>query len=357
MVTGGAGFIGCNLVRFLIESTPHSILNIDKLTYAGNPSSLRDVESSDRYDFRKLDIADPDPLRGIFASFKPDCILNLAAESHVDRSIDSPWPFIHTNVNGTFWLLETARHYFEQLAADEKKRFRFLHVSTDEIYGSLSLTEPGATEEAPTLPSSPYSATKAAADHLVNAWARTFGLPVMITRSSNNFGPFQHPEKLIPTVIISAIRHRPIPVYGTGENIRDWIYVTDHVRALYDVLMRGQIGQTYNIGGDNQVKNIDLVRCISRKLNSRLRAGQVDLPNVSTDFDFENLISFVRDRPGHDFRYALDSTRLATEIGWRAEVSMEAGLEKSIDWYLANRSWWENLISNGDSLSNDCDSS
>lgn len=343
MVTGGAGFIGCNLVRFLIETTPHSILNIDKLTYAGNPTSLGDLESSDRYCFRQLDIADADPLWESFESFRPDCILNLAAESHVDRSIDTPWPFVHTNVNGTFWLLETARRYFDQISADEKSRFRFLHVSTDEVYGSLSLSEPGIVEDGPYAPNSPYSATKAAADHLVNAWLRTFGLPVIITRSSNNFGPFQHPEKLIPTVILAAIHNRAIPVYGNGENIRDWIYVTDHVRALYDVLMRGQIGQTYNIGGDNQWKNIDLVRGICRKLNSRHRSGRFDLPSLSTDFDFENLISFVADRPGHDLRYALNSTKLITSIGWRSEISVAAGLDMTIDWYLSNRTWWKGL--------------
>lgn len=335
LVTGGSGFIGSNLVRHLITHTGHQVLNVDALTYAGNATSLSDLADNPRYRFRKADICDAEAMRGLFAGFKPDRILHLAAESHVDRSIDGPGAFIQTNITGTFTLLQAARTHFESLSGADRERFRFLHVSTDEVYGSLG--ETGLfTETSPYAPHSPYSASKAASDHLARAWADTYGLPVIVTNCSNNYGPFQFPEKLIPVVILKALRGDSIPVYGKGENIRDWLYVEDHAEALVLALNSGKPGETYNIGGNNERKNIDLVRLlcgILDELRPRADGGK-----------YESQITFVTDRPGHDLRYAIDSTKIRRELGWSPKQEHETGFRKTVAWYLDNESWWQAIL-------------
>jgi dTDP-glucose 4,6-dehydratase len=330
LITGGAGFIGSALVRHLVLEAGQTVLNIDKLTYAGNLESLRAVADRPEYQFVKADICDRAAMEAAFASFAPDAVIHLAAESHVDRSIDGPAAFIQTNVVGTCTLLEVARAYWAGLPAERRAAFRFLHVSTDEVYGSLGAT--GAfTETTPYDPRSPYSASKAGSDHLARAWHHTYGLPVLVTNCSNNYGPFHFPEKLIPLVILNALEEKPLPVYGKGDNVRDWLYVEDHARALALVAARGTPGRTYNIGGSNERTNLQVVQAVCDLLDElRPAAGG---PR-------RRLITFVTDRPGHDQRYAIDATRLRTELGWRAQENFESGLRRTVRWYLDNAWWW-----------------
>ena len=332
IVTGGAGFIGSALVRHLVLEKGFDVLNIDKLTYAGNLASLKLVNGRNNYQFLQADICDRLIVQRAVTEFKPDRIMHLAAESHVDRSITGAADFVQTNVIGTFTLLEAARDYWNGLPGGAKERFRFLHVSTDEVYGSLGVD--GLFEETtPYDPSSPYSASKASSDHLAKAWQRTYGLPVVVSNCSNNYGPYHFPEKLIPLTILNALSGRPLPVYGKGENIRDWLYVEDHARALDLIAERGRLGETYNVGGRNERRNIDVVRRICETLD-RLAPAQNS---------YEQLIEFVTDRPGHDARYAIDATKLETELGWGALENFETGIEKTIQWYLDNEWWWRPL--------------
>ena len=335
IVTGGAGFIGSALVRHIIDQTADEVLVIDKLTYAGNLESLISVAGDKRYIFRQADICDRAELDAIFSNFQPDAVMHLAAESHVDRSIAGPAAFIETNIVGTYSLLEAARHYWSQLS--NKADFRFHHISTDEVYGDLSHSNALFTERTPYDPSSPYSASKAASDHLVRAWARTYGMPVLVTNCSNNYGPYHFPEKLIPLIILNALEGKPLPVYGDGSQIRDWLYVEDHARALYTVLTKGRVGDTYNIGGHNERKNIDVVRTVCRLLDGIIQ----DKPAGITQFD--QLITFVTDRPGHDLRYAIDASKIERELGWVPQETFESGIRKTVEWYLANPSWWQRI--------------
>ncbi len=332
LVTGGAGFIGSALVRHLVGDLGETVLTIDALTYAGNLESLKAVAGDPHHDFRKADIRDFQAMADAIAEFRPDRILHLAAESHVDRSITGAHAFVSTNVTGTFTLLEAARAYWEGLEGDARDRFRFLHVSTDEVYGSLG-QEGLFREDTPYDPSSPYSATKAASDHLAKAWHRTYGLPVVVSNCSNNYGPYHFPEKLIPLTILNALDGRELPVYGKGENVRDWLFVEDHVRALDLIARTGRIGETYNVGGGNERRNIEVVRHICTVLDKLVPAPR---PR-------EELIRFVADRPGHDARYAIDATKLERELGWRAAESFESGIEKTVRWYLDNEWWWRPL--------------
>jgi dTDP-glucose 4,6-dehydratase len=335
LVTGGAGFIGSNLVRHLLAATPHRVVNVDKLTYAGNLDSLRELPAPERHQFIQADLCDAAALREIFRVHQPDAVLHLAAESHVDRSIDGPGEFIQTNLVGTFQLLQAARDHWQSLPAPRRAAFRFLHVSTDEVFGSLGPGEAPFDERTPYAPHSPYSASKAGADHLARAWRHTYGLPVLITNCSNNYGPYQFPEKLIPVVILRALRGEPIPVYGRGDNVRDWLYVGDHCAALQAVLERGTVGATYCIGGNNERRNLDLVRDLCRLL---------DELHPRPAGAHAALITFVPDRPGHDFRYAINSARLARELGWAPQERNDTGLRKTVAWYLAHRPWWENIL-------------
>jgi dTDP-glucose 4,6-dehydratase len=332
LVTGGAGFIGSALCRFLVGETDNVVVNLDKLTYAGNLNSLRSISGCDRYRFVHADICDSASLKRIFAEFKPDAVIHLAAETHVDRSIDEASTFIQTNVIGTMNLLEVARQYLARLNKTAQSSFRFLHVSTDEVYGSLDEGEL-ATESSNYNPRSPYAASKAAADHLVTAWHATYGLPTIITNCSNNYGPYQFPEKLIPLIILNATEGKPLPVYGDGTNIRDWLHVEDHVRALYRVLRSGKVGRKYNIGTNNERANIDVVGKICDCVDGIAPSGS---PR-------RRLITFVADRPGHDQRYALDGSRVRDELGWQPEIPFEIGIELTVQWYLANPWWWQPL--------------
>jgi dTDP-glucose 4,6-dehydratase len=336
LVTGGAGFIGSAVVRYIIRETSTRVVNLDSLTYAGNLESLADSSSSNRYAFENADICDGERLGQIFRQYQPDAVIHLAAETHVDRSVAGPDPFIETNVVGTGRLLRAALEYWSSLKSDKRAAFRFLHVSTDEVYGDLGASTPPCLETARYAPSSPYAATKAASDHLVRAWARTYNLPVLITNCSNNYGPYQFPEKLIPHMILSALQEKPLPVYGDGRQIRDWLHVEDHARALWAVLTRGEIGQTYNISGGNQQRNIDVVRRICQVL-------QDAVPSASGS-RYEDLITFVADRPGHDSRYAIDATKLERDLGWKASEIFESGLAKTVNWYLQNRRWWQRVL-------------
>ena len=334
LVTGGAGFIGSAVVRMLIGETDVRVVNVDKLTYAACPEALAMVSDHQRYAFEKVDICDREALSKVFAAHRPDAIMHLAAESHVDRSIDGPMDFMTTNVVGTATLLEVARAYWSELEEDAARRFRFHHVSTDEVFGSLG-AQGRFTEDSDYRPNSPYSASKAAADHLVRAWGATYGLPIIITNCSNNYGPWQFPEKLIPLMAINALSGRPMPVYGDGGNIRDWLYVDDHARALWLALTEGRVGESYNIGGDEERSNLDVVRSVCLILD-RLCPDARIRPHLK-------LLKFVSDRPGHDFRYAIDATKMREELGWRPAESFESGLEKSIRWYLDNRDWWQRV--------------
>ena len=333
LVTGGAGFIGSALVRHLVRHTPDEVVNLDKLTYAGNLESLAECRTHPRHAFEQVDICDRAALDRVFAEHQPDALMHLAAESHVDRSIDGPGTFIQTNIVGTFTLLQAARQYWQALPEPRRAAFRFHHVSTDEVYGDLSDTGGLFTEHTPYDPSSPYSASKASSDHLVRAWHRTYGLPVLTTNCSNNYGPYHFPEKLIPLMILNALEGKPLPVYGSGNQVRDWLYVEDHVRALLTVLQRGQVGQTYNIGGHNELRNIDVVR----SLCALLEELAPDKPAGVTRY--EDLITHVADRPGHDLRYAIDAGRIERELGWTPAESFESGLRKTVRWYLDNAEW------------------
>jgi len=335
IVTGGAGFIGSAVVRMIIQSSDDIVVNIDKLTYAGNLDSLQPVADNPRYHFVHADICDSKAMAEVFASHQPDAIMHLAAESHVDRSIDGPGDFIQTNIVGSYTLLEAARDYWNGLQAEKKEAFRFHHVSTDEVYGSLD-DEGMFLETTPYDPSSPYSASKASSDHLVRAWHRTFGLPVVLTNCSNNYGPYQYPEKLIPLVLQKARAGEALPIYGTGENIRDWLYVDDHARALILVMKQGSAGETYNIGGHNEVTNIDVVRTLCAILD--------DCDPAKDGKPYAELITYVTDRPGHDMRYAIDASKIQRDLGWVPEETFETGLAKTVDWYLSNQQWVDRVL-------------
>ena len=333
LVTGGAGFIGSAVVRHLINDTDHTIINVDKLTYAGNLESLTSVSDDPRYQFEKVDICDAKEIARVIARYQPDVIMHLAAESHVDRSIDGPDQFIQTNIVGTYNLLEQARAYWTQLEAAKKAGFRFLHVSTDEVYGDLEGTDDLFTETTPYAPSSPYSASKASSDHLVRAWNRTFDLPTIITNCSNNYGPFHFPEKLIPLVILKALEGKPLPVYGKGNQVRDWLYVEDHARALVLVAITGEIAETYNIGGHNEKQNIEVVHAICELLEELA-------PNKPEGINqYKDLITFVTDRAGHDVRYAIDASKIQKELNWTPKESFDTGIRQAVQWYLDNQDW------------------
>ena len=337
-VTGGCGFIGANFIQYLLKKTkPKSVINLDKLTYAGNQKNLAEFEQDPRYIFVHGDICDAELVSRLFTEYQPNYIINFAAESHVDRSIDGPAEFIQTNIVGTSVLLQESLKYYSTLKGKESERFRFHHVSTDEVFGSLSASG-FFTEETPYDPSSPYSASKASSDHLVRAWHRTFDLPILISNCSNNYGPYQFPEKLIPLIILNCLEEKSLPVYGTGENIRDWLYVEDHCDAIYTILQKGTIGETYNVGGNNEIKNIQIVEVICDVLN--------DIHPAGSGKSYHELITFVKDRPGHDFRYAIDASKLKKEIGWEPKESFNTGIQKTIEWYLKNEEWWKTIQEN-----------
>ena len=337
LVTGGAGFIGSALVRHIMQNTEHSVINVDKLSYSGNLQSLDSIKRNKDYIFKQVDICDEKELNRIFEDNKPDVVIHLAAESHVDRSIDEPSDFIQTNIVGTFNLLEQSKNYWKSLKSEKKEKFRFLHVSTDEVYGDLEGTSDFFLEETPYDPSSPYSASKASSDHLVRAWYRTYGLPVLITNCSNNYGPYQFPEKLIPHVILNALEGKSLPIYGDGKQIRDWLYVEDHVLALMKVVEGGKIGETYNIGGNNEIQNINVVKEICNILDE-LISNKLNGIN-----SFSELITYVEDRPGHDVRYAINANKIKRDLGWKPKESFESGIRKTVEWYLNNMTWSENI--------------
>lgn len=337
LVTGGAGFIGSNFILDWIRGSDEPVVNVDKLTYAGNAQTLASLERDERYTFIRADICDRDAIDALLARYRPTALLHFAAESHVDRSIRGPGEFLQTNVVGTFTLLEAATAYWQTLACAERDAFRFLHVSTDEVFGSLGPDDAAFSERTPYAPNSPYSASKAASDHFVRAWHHTYGLPVLTTNCSNNYGPYQFPEKLIPLTIISALAQKPLPVYGDGKNVRDWLYVGDHCAAIRTVLARGVPGETYNIGGWNEKANIDVVQSICRLLD--------ELQPSASGLPYAELIQFVKDRPGHDRRYAIDATRIERELGWRPAETFETGLRKTVRWYLDNSDWVASVTS------------
>jgi dTDP-glucose 4,6-dehydratase len=337
LVTGGAGFIGSAVIRHLIDNTDHQVVNVDKLTYAGNLESLAAIESNERYHFEQVDICDEDEITRIFAQYQPEIVMHLAAESHVDRSIDGPGDFIQTNIVGTYNLLEQARKYWIGMDGDKKARFRFHHISTDEVYGDLEGTSDLFTETTAYSPSSPYSASKASSDHLVRAWHRTFGLPTIVTNCSNNYGPFHFPEKLIPLMILNALEGKPLPVYGKGNQIRDWLYVEDHARALVLTATEGKVGETYNIGGHNEKQNIDVVTTICELLEEFHPEKPEGINN------YQELITFVEDRAGHDVRYAIDATKIQKELGWVPKETFESGIRKTVRWYLENPIWCQHV--------------
>lgn len=336
LVTGGAGFIGSAVVRHLVGNTNHEVACLDKLTYAGNLESLDSATDSPRYRFYRADICDAVALDKAFAEFQPTAVMHLAAESHVDRSIDGPADFIQTNIVGTYTLLEAARRYWNSLEPAAKAAFRFHHISTDEVYGDLEGTDDLFTETTAYAPSSPYSASKASSDHLVRAWQRTYGLPTIITNCSNNYGPYHFPEKLIPHMILNALAGKPLPVYGDGSQIRDWLYVEDHARALVEVVTRGKVGETYNIGGHNEKRNLEVVETICTLLD--------ELQPRADGRSYKEQITFVQDRPGHDRRYAIDASKIERELGWKPQETFESGIRKTVQWYLDNRQWWERVL-------------
>ena len=341
LVTGGAGFIGSAVIRHVLQNTADEVINVDKLTYAGNLTSIDAALPSDRYTFCQVDICDQVALAKVFEEHQPDAVMHLAAESHVDRSIDGPGEFIQTNIVGTYQLLDIARAYWEQLTYEKKSSFVFHHVSSDEVYGDLDGPEGFFTEETSYDPSSPYSASKASSDHLVRAWYRTYGLPICITNCSNNYGPYHFPEKLIPHMILNALQGKPLPVYGDGTQVRDWLYVEDHARALYKVLTEGRVGETYNIGGHNEKQNIDVVQSICAILEE---LTPENTNSASSGKGYATLIEYVKDRPGHDLRYAIDATKIEKELGWRPTESFESGMRKTVQWYLENADWWQAVM-------------
>lgn len=334
LITGGAGFIGSALIRYIIDTTNDSVVNVDKLTYAGNLESLAGIESTDRYAFEQVDICNQSELERVFNQYQPDAVMHLAAESHVDRSIDRPSAFIETNIVGTYTLLEVSRAYWDGLDLDCKSAFRFHHISTDEVYGDLDGPVDLFTEQTPYAPSSPYSASKASSDHLVRAWQRTYGLPTLVSNCSNNYGPFHFPEKLIPLMILNALDGKPLPVYGNGNQVRDWLYVDDHARALYKVVTEGKVGDTYNIGGHNEKQNIEVVHTI---------CGLLDELSPSSRVPHTSLITHVSDRPGHDLRYAIDASKIQCELGWTPQETFESGIRKTVEWYLDNLEWCQRV--------------
>jgi len=338
LVTGGAGFIGSAVVRHIINETADSVVVVDKLTYAGNLASLEPVASSPRFAFEQVDIVDRVELDRVFTHYQPDVVMHLAAESHVDRSIDGPAAFIETNIVGTYTLLEAARAWWNTLDPARRADFRFHHISTDEVYGDLHGNDDFFTEETPYAPSSPYSASKASSDHLVRAWQRTYGLPALVTNCSNNYGPYHFPEKLIPLMILNGLAGKPLPVYGNGQQIRDWLYVEDHARALYLVATEGTPGETWNIGGHNERKNIDVVTTICDLLEEMVPEKPVGVAN------YRDLITWVADRPGHDLRYAIDASKIERELGWRPQETFESGIRKTVRWYLDNPAWWQKVL-------------
>lgn len=333
LVTGGAGFIGSAVIRHVIGQTGDSVVNVDKLTYAGNLDSLADAALSKRYAFEQVDICNTAEMARVFQQHQPQAVMHLAAESHVDRSIDGPAAFVETNIVGTYILLEAARQYWQGLGGEDKARFRFHHISTDEVYGDLEGPDSLFTETTPYAPSSPYSASKASSDHLVRAWRRTYGLPTLVTNCSNNYGPYHFPEKLIPLVILNALEGKPLPVYGRGNQVRDWLYVEDHARALYQVVTEGQVGETYNIGGHNEKQNIEVVQVICQLLEELAPNKPAGLAQYS------DLITYVQDRPGHDLRYAIDAEKIQRELGWTPQETFESGIRKTVQWYLGNLDW------------------
>ncbi len=337
-ISGGAGFIGSAVVRHFIKNTNDKIVIIDNLTYAGNLESLAEVADNPRYHFEQVNICDRQALDALFHKFQPDAVMHLAAESHVDRSIDGPAAFIETNVVGTYTLLEATRQYWNTLSDSAKQDFRFHHISTDEVYGDLEGTDDLFTESTPYAPSSPYSASKASSDHLVRAWLRTYGLPTIVTNCSNNYGPYHFPEKLIPLIILNAVAGKPLPVYGNGSQIRDWLYVEDHARALYTVVTKGIVGETYNIGGHNERKNIDVVKTICGLLEELVPNKPAGIARYS------DLITYVKDRPGHDLRYAIDASKIERELGWTPAETFETGIRKTVEWYLNNQTWWQRVL-------------
>lgn len=343
LVTGGAGFIGSAVIRHIINHTQSSVINVDSLTYAGNLESLESIRTSPRYNFEKVNICDRDALDSIFNKYKPDVVMHLAAESHVDRSIDGPAAFMETNIIGTYTLLEASRAYWNDLPEENKKLFKFHHISTDEVYGDLEGPDDLFTEETSYAPSSPYSASKASSDHLVRSWLRTYGLPTVITNCSNNYGPYHFPEKLIPLMILNALDGKSLPVYGNGKQIRDWLYVEDHARALYLVATKGEIGETYNIGGHNEKANIDVVNIICELLEELVPENKNSLAS-NNSAGFRSLIKYVQDRPGHDVRYAIDASKIERELGWTPEESFETGIRKTVEWYLNNKEWWSHVL-------------
>jgi dTDP-glucose 4,6-dehydratase len=334
VLTGGCGFIGSAVVRHILRTTAHQIVNVDKMTYAASLDALEEGQMHDQHTLVRADIADPEAMRRVFAEYRPDAVMHLAAESHVDRSIDGPGDFIRTNITGTFVLLEATRAYWSQLSAEAKAKFRFHHISTDEVFGALGEEDPPFTETTPYDPRSPYSASKAASDHLARAWMHTYGLPVIVSNTTNNYGPWQFPEKLIPLIVLNALAGEKLPVYGDGANTRDWLFVEDHAEALLDVLTRGTPGETYAIGAQQPRKNIDVVRSICAILDEKIPDPQGKR---------ERLIHFVTDRPGHDFRYEIDPSHVRAALGWKAAHDFERGLRRTIDWYLENRAWWEGI--------------
>ena len=338
LITGGAGFIGSALIRHIINNTNHLVINVDKLSYAGNLESLSEIEVNERYSFEQIDICKTDEIKKIFGKYHPDVVIHLAASTHVDKSIDAPDEFIQTNIFGTYVLLEQARNYWSGLNKGIKKdNFRFHHVSTDEVYGDLNQSDELFTEKTSYAPSSPYSASKASSDHLVRAWHRTFKLPILITNCSNNYGPYQFPEKLIPLTILNALEGKPIPIYGDGKQIRDWLYVDDHARALLLVALSGNPGETYNIGGHNALQNIDVIKTICQILD------KVQPSKMKSVSKYENLITFVDDRPGHDLKYAIDASKIFKTLGWSPDENFNTGILKTVKWYLDNKIWWEKL--------------
>lgn len=341
LVTGGAGFIGSAVIRHIINNTEHSVINVDKLTYAGNLESLSSIDHHSRYSFEQVDICNTDEIKRVFNKYQPDLIIHLAAESHVDRSIDGPGDFIQTNIVGTYVMLEEARDYYSKLKGNKKETFRFHHVSTDEVYGDLKGTNDLFREETPYAPSSPYSASKASSDHIVRAWNRTFKLPTVITNCSNNYGPYQFPEKLIPLIILNAIKGKNLPIYGNGKQIRDWLYVDDHARALVHVAFNGKIGETYNIGGNNELQNIEVVKTICSTLDELIPLSQNQLFKYSKQDikNYKDLIVFVKDRAGHDERYAIDGTKIANQLNWTPDETFATGIRKTIKWFLENTVW------------------